>query len=203
MSKMTYTILSGVCIAVSLFYAMQAVAQTAAPLGTKTLASEPASGSRSIAKVSRPYYIEFRARSALSYGHTFAVIGRVGAKLTPNNVVGLHPITESSVPWMIGHVVPVPSETGFSDGDIEDLYIVARYRILLTVAEYKKLNEEISRMKSNTPLWHAALYNCNAFVGDIATSLGLKAPTNRWLLPKDYITALKEINHGIKQLPAG
>src|SRR5882672_2740683 len=32
------------------------------------------------------YFIEFRSRSALSYGHTFVVFGRVGEKLTGKNV---------------------------------------------------------------------------------------------------------------------
>src|SRR5262245_30247791 len=111
-------------------------AQAARP--TKPIAT-PNSGSGN-----KPYYIEFRARSALSYGHTFAVIARVGEKLTKNNVHGLHPATESPVPWMIGHVIPVISEHGFSDGDIEDQYIIAKYRIYLTAAEHKKLMEQVA-----------------------------------------------------------
>ena len=154
------------------------------------------------AKAARPYFIEFRSRSALSYGHTFTVVGRVGSKITAKNVYGLHPFTESSVPWVLGHLVPVPSENGFSDGDIEDEYITARYRVLLTTDEYKKLSAFLEKLKLKSPMWHAALYNCNAYVADIAESLGMRAPFNKWLLPKTFITDLKELNHGVKQLPA-
>jgi hypothetical protein len=152
-------------------------------------------------KVGKPYFIEFRARSAMSYGHTFAVIGRSGQKLTKANVVGLHPATESSVPWVVGHFIVVPSETGWSDGDIEDQYITAKYRIPLNDVQYKKLMGYVSDLKAKSPLWHAVLYNCNAFVGDIANHLGLKVPSSTLLMPKEYITELRTLNAGPR--PAG
>jgi hypothetical protein len=145
-------------------------------------------------KAGKPYYIEFRARNALSYGHTFVVIGRAGQKLTKANVVGLHPATQSSIPWMAGHLVLVPSETGWSDGDIEDKYILAKYRIPLSESEYKKLMAYVTELKGKSPVWHAVLYNCNAFVGDIATHMGLQIPSSSLLMPKAYITELKSLN---------
>ncbi|HEX2137566.1 MAG TPA: hypothetical protein VHG30_16990, partial [Microvirga sp.] len=48
----------------------------------------------------------------------------------------------------------------------------------------------------NSPLWHAAIYNCNAWVGDIARFMGLKAPANTWQFPAEYINALREMNTG-------
>ena len=130
----------------------------------------------------------------MSYGHTFAVIGRNGQKLTKANVVGLHPATESSVPWVVGHFIVVPSETGWSDGDIEDQYITAKYRIPLNEVQYKSLMGYVTDLKAKSPLWHAVLYNCNAFVGDIANHLGLKVPSSTLLMPKEYITELRTLN---------
>jgi hypothetical protein len=144
----------------------------------------------------KPYFIEFRARSAYNYGHTFLVHGRVGQKITARDVVGLHPISESPVPWMIGHVIPVLSETGASDGDYEDVYIIARYRILLSEAEYKHILAHMRQMQRSSPIWHAVLYNCNAFVGDVAKYMGLKAPFNTMQMPKDFINNLKSMNGG-------
>jgi hypothetical protein len=144
----------------------------------------------------RPYFIEFRARSAYNYGHTFLVHGRVGQKITARDVVGLHPISESPVPWMIGHVVPVLSETGASDGDYEDVYIIARYRVLLTEAEYRSLVAYLRQRQRSSPIWHAVLYNCSAFVGDVARHMGFKAPLNTLQMPKDYINELKAMNNG-------
>jgi hypothetical protein len=151
-------------------------------------------------KSKKPYFVEFRARSAHSYGHTFLVHGRSGQKITAKDVIGLHPASESSVPWMIGHLIPVVSETGASDGDFEDAYVIARYRVGLTEAEYKKALATMRGMQKNHPVWHAVLYNCNRFVGDIAQGMGLKAPDNSLLMPKEYITTLKQLNGGRPEL---
>ena len=189
MALTRYLILAGVC-AIGAIQATTAVAQNSQPatIGSAHAVAKPASP-----KSAKPYFVEFRARAALSYGHTFAVYGRVGQKNPALKVAGLHPFTESSVPWMIGHLVPVPSETGASDGDTEDKYIIARYRVLLTEAEYKALTASIKKLQDSSPVWHAVLYNCNAFVGDIAKSIGLKAPSSLQM-PKEYIEDLKQIN---------
>jgi hypothetical protein len=154
-------------------------------------------GYQAFRKETKPYFIEFRARAAQSYGHTFAVYGRVGQKITADQVVGLHPFTESPIPWMAGHLILVPSETGASDGDTEDQYIIARYRILLTEQDYHRLVTHMKQMQASSPVWHAALYNCNAFVADIAKYMGLKTPFSTLLMPKDFITQLRELNAGV------
>ena len=153
-------------------------------------------GSEALRKQAKPYFIEFRARAAQSYGHTFAVYGRIGEKITADHVVGLHPFTESPIPWMAGHLILVPSETGASDGDIEDQYIIARYRILLTEQDYRRLVTHMKQMQASSPVWHAVLYNCNAFVADIAKYMGLKTPFFTLMMPKDFITQLRELNTG-------
>jgi hypothetical protein len=153
-------------------------------------------GSEAVHKQTKSYFIEFRARAAQSYGHTFAVHGRVGQKITADRVVGLHPFTESPIPWMAGHVILVPSETGASDGDTEDQYVIARYRILLTEQEHRHLVAHMKQMQASSPLWHAVLYNCNAFVADIAKYMGLKTPSSTLAMPKDFITQLRELNTG-------
>jgi hypothetical protein len=152
-------LVAGFC-AWALVQATASLAQTAPQPQTATAART--TPKPTTPKSAKPYFIEFRARSALSYGHTFAVYGRVGTKTNALQVAGLHPFSESSVPWMIGHLVPVPSETGASDGDTEDEYIIARYRVLLTEAEYKTLTNSIKKLQASSPVWHAVLYNCNA-----------------------------------------
>ena len=97
---------------------------------------------------------------------------------------------------MAGHIILVPSETGASDGDTEDQYIIARYRILLTEPEYRRLVAHMKQMQASSPLWHAVLYNCNAFVADIAKYMGLKTPFSTLQMPKEFITSLRELNTG-------
>src|SRR3954454_2312840 len=128
----------------------------------------------------KPYYIEFRARNAQSYGHTFSIYGRVNAsgKIATSTVAGLHPFTESAVPWMVGHLMAVPSETGASDGDTDDQYVLARFQVALSAEEFKKVVGYIKELQAKSPVWHAVLYNCNAFVGDIAKFMGMDTPAS-------------------------
>ena len=193
MMRMGTAVLVGLFVLGATLPATESSAQSSQAALTDTNKRPPAS--QAAPKVAKPYFVEFRARSALSYGHTFAVYGRVGAKIPANQVAGLHPFTDSSVPWMIGHLVPVPSETGASDGDTEDVYIVARYRVLLTEPQYKKMVSYIKDLQASSPVWHAVLYNCNAFVADIAKSLGLQTPSSL-NMPKEFITELKQLNTG-------
>lgn len=141
------------------------------------------------------YFIDFRARSALSYGHSFVVFGRVGEKLGPKNVAGLHPRGTSAITYMVGHVLPVDSETGMSDGDLEEQYTTARYRLWLTPAQYQIVVRRIRDLQANSPAWHAATFNCNAFVGVIAHFVGLTSPPT-WLFPDDFIHSMQRMNQG-------
>jgi hypothetical protein len=147
-------------------------------------------------KSAYPYYIEFRSRSAQSYGHTFSIFGRLDShgNILTKEVAGLHPATESPIPWMIGHLVLVPSETGASDGDLEDQYVTARFRVDLTEAEYVKLVAYIREHQAHSPVWHAVLYNCNAWVGDVARFMGMEAPLATLQYPEDYIDELRDMN---------
>jgi hypothetical protein len=155
-------------------------------------ATEPARGR----PADKPYFIEFRARNADSYGHTFSIYGHVNAngKIANFTVAGLHPFTESPVPWMVGHLVVVPSETGASDGDTDDQYVLARFHVALSADEYKKVIGYIKQLQAKSPMWHAVLYNCNAFVGDIAKFMGMNTPASTLLMPADYINNLRKLN---------
>ena len=101
-------------------------------------ANKAATARSKAAHAAGAYYIEFRSRYAQSYGHTFAMFGRLNARgqIVEREVAGLHPAGDSPVPWMIGHLVFVPSETGPSDGDLEEKYVSARYRVVLSESEY-------------------------------------------------------------------
>jgi hypothetical protein len=174
--------------------------ETVTPLNQVDVKPAPKPGVNTIA---RPYYIEFRARAAYNYGHAFVVHGRVGEPLTKRSVVGLHPIGETPTSWLIGHVVPVPSETGWSDGDIgyNDRYITAKYRVYLTEAEHRVVAAKLREMQNSSPIWSAELYNCVAFVGDIAAFLGMQHPFH-WVMPKEYIEGIRAMNGGRQEMPS-
>ena len=202
------TLFSGVLLAVlsSATRAEPAAAEQNTP-ETKTAVAEAASTAPAQAKpksaegghvrpADKPYFIEFRARNADSYGHTFSIYGRVNAngKVGAFTVAGLHPISESPVPWMIGHLMAVPSETGASDGDMDDQYVLARFHVALSAEEFKKVVAYVKEHQKNSPMWHAVLYNCNAWVGDVAKFMGMDVPASPLLMPADYINSLKKLN---------
>lgn len=169
------------------------------------LAAAPASAARhggGIEKAGRQtakprYAIEFRARYALSYGHTFIMYGRLNSKgeLVDRVVAGLHPAGDDPKPWMIGHFVPVVSETGPSDGDLEDKYVSARYRVEVDEAEFNRIVAYIKDKQAHSGTWHAIFNNCSGWVADVGRYMGLSAP-NSLLMPQNFINTMKKMNEG-------
>jgi hypothetical protein len=158
------------------------------------------------------YFIEFRARSANSYGHMYVLYGRVNGRrqIVKSEIAGLHPAGDASdcldcsrVPWTIGHLIFVPAETGPSDGDLEEKYVTARYRLWLSAAEYKNVSAYIAKLKANNKIWHAVLANCVGFGRNVASHLGLSIPPFIWMKPDAFVTSLRKLNGGPEkeQLP--
>lgn len=143
------------------------------------------------------HFIEFRSRYAYTYGHSFVIFGRLSGtgKMINPEVAGLAPKSDDPNVYVLGHLAPVPASTGWTDGDLEDVYRSASWRVLLTEAEYRKVVAYIRKLQASSPLWHASLYNCNAFVADIASSMGYKTP-GIWLRPRQFIIKLREMNGG-------
>ena len=53
-------------------------------------------------------------------------------------VAGLHPAGDE-LPYVLGHIMWVPSETGASYGDLDEQYLTASYRVYLSEADAKKV----------------------------------------------------------------
>ena len=89
----------------------------------------------------------------------------------------------------------VPSETGATYGDLDVQYLTASYRVYLSEPDAKRVFAYIKKLQANSPLWNAETMNCTAFLGSIASFMGLKAPFHLQL-PEDYINSLKQLNGG-------
>lgn len=139
-----------------------------------------------------PYYVDFRARTAASYGHAFVWYGKTSEKKV--EVAGLHPAGDE-VPYILGHLMWVPSETGASYGDLDPQYLTANYRVYLNEADAQKVFAYIKHLQATSPLWNAQTTNCTAFIGRIATYMGLKAPFHLQR-PENYINQLRAMNGG-------
>ncbi|QOZ08636.1 hypothetical protein XH96_14665 [Bradyrhizobium sp. CCBAU 51765] len=153
------------------------------------------------AAVTGPYYVDFRARTAATYGHAFVWYGKTSEKQV--EVAGLAPAGDE-IPYLLGHLIFVPSETGASYGDLDEQYLTASYRVYLNEADAKKVFAHIKHLQETSPLWNAATTNCTAFLGRIATFMGLNAPFHL-LKPEEYVNKLRELNGGRKtvQLESG
>jgi len=140
-----------------------------------------------------PYYVDFRARTAASYGHAFVWYGKTTEKQV--EVAGLHPRGDV-LPYMLGHLVFVPAETGASYGDLDEQYLTASYRVYLSEADAKKVFSYIKHLQATNSIWNAETINCIYFISRIASFMGLKTPVHFFKVPEDYVNQLKELNGG-------
>jgi hypothetical protein len=156
-----------------------------------------------VSQLAGRFFVDFRARTAASYGHAFIWYGRLNShgKIGMIEVAGLHPASDNPIPYIIGHVLPVPSETGKSYGDLDEEYLTANYRVYLSEADAMKVFAYIRYKQETSPLWLAGVYNCTAFIADIAAYMGLKTPiTGTWMYPEDFVNNLRDLNHGREEI---
>jgi len=139
-----------------------------------------------------PYYVDFRARTAASWGHAFVWFGKTSERAV--EVAGLTPAGDT-VPYVIGHLTWVPSETKASYGDLDPQYLTANYRVYLNEPDAKRVFAYIKKLQASSPVWNAETTNCTSFIGSIAEFMGLKVP-HRWQRPENYVNSLKAMNDG-------
>src|SRR5689334_13282366 len=164
-------------------------------LATTDTTSRPAPQStrRSVARAEKgPYYVDFRARTAASWGHAFVWYGKTSEKAV--EVAGLTPAGDT-LAYVLGHLTFVPAETGASYGDLDPEYLTASYRVYLNEADARRVFAYIKKLQANSPVWNAETTNCTSFIGSIANFMGLETPV-RWRRPEDYVNGLREMNGG-------
>ena len=91
-----------------------------------------------------PYYVDFRARTAASWGHAFVWYGKTSERQV--EVAGLTPAGDT-LAYVVGYLTWVPSETGASYGDLDPEYLTAQLPRLLERAGRKeglRLHQEIA-----------------------------------------------------------
>jgi len=162
---------------------------------------------------SKRFFVEFRARNAASYGHMYVMYGEVNQRreVIRSEIAGFFPAGDSRTcencsvyNWTIGHVIPVASEIGASDGDLEEQYVLARYRVWVDAAQYNGLVAYIKQRKAQQGLWHAFLNNCVTFGRDVAVFLNLNVPPlmriapSIVMYPESVVEWIRDANGGEK-----
>jgi hypothetical protein len=137
------------------------------------------------------YFVEFRVAKIGLYGHSYAAYGNVGGR---QNYVDLHPMGNYAI-MALGHVLPVPANTEW-DPDVLKLPVTSRYRKVLNAEQYKKLLAAVQSAKANaSPYWNAVTNNCNHFIGELASAIGLQVPGS-FQVSYSFVPALKALNEG-------
>src|ERR1700760_1479405 len=94
-----------------------------------------------------PYYVDFRARTAASWGHSFVWYGKSSERAV--EVAGLTPKGDVAE-YVLGYFTWVPSETGASYGDLDPDYLLSHYKVYLSEAEAKQVFAYIERLKKSS-----------------------------------------------------
>jgi len=184
------TMLAGTMSSVSAKDMNKRLADASALVSTDTA---PQATRRSVARAEKgPYYVDFRARTAASWGHAFVWYGKTSERAV--EVAGLTPAGDTWS-YVLGYLTWVPSETGASYGDLDPDYLTASYRVYLNEADAKRVFAYIKKLQASSPVWNAETTNCTGFIGDIAEYMGLKVP-NRWQRPENFVNSLRDMNGG-------
>jgi hypothetical protein len=159
------------------------------------------------------YFVELRARRAARYGHMYVMYGEANERheVIRSQIAGFFPAGDtqdcvncSVYYWTIGHVLPVPSEIGASNGDLEERYVLARYRVWIDEAQYERLVAYIEHRKANKGPWNALFNNCVTFGRDVAVFLGINVPLlfaiapSVLVYPQTLVEMLRDANGGEK-----
>jgi hypothetical protein len=146
------------------------------------------------------YYMEMRLRHTppLPVGHVYIAYGRLGPDGTPldEKLVMLAPVggyagaTVAAAAPMPGVLEPY--------GDDCILRPIAAYRISLTAQQYEKLLLRITRAQKEKPRYALWTYNCNHFMSDVAASVGILPPENKYTPSLTYFYAMMDRNEGRK-----
>jgi hypothetical protein len=185
------------------------------PVNAQSLREGPVSSATTAAGYSveyspeRRFFVEFRARNAESYGHLYVMYGEANDRheIVRSEIAGFFPAGDtqrckecSIYWWTIGHILPVPSEIGASDGDLEEQYVLARFRIWIDREQYQRLVAYINDRKAHLIPWNALVTNCVTFGRDVAEYLGVKMPLifmlspSVVLYPQTVVEAVREAN---------
>lgn len=144
-------------------------------------------------RVTRGYFVEFRARGGGVLGHTYVAYGRIDARGHAFDVThaGLNPIDAFENKPILA-VALVPGEVGFRKEDPRKPTTAVYYR-RLSAAQYAHLNRTVHRLKATERAWHMTFYNCNDFAAQIAREMGMVAPFS-WTLPNTFVRNLEALN---------
>lgn len=147
----------------------------------------------------KTHYVDFRTRASfLPIGHHYAAIGKLDENGKPvpatEKTIGFTP-KQGLVGALVGAVIEQQPEIHTDGADLERP-LVSSFRTKITAAQHKRMMAVIRRFRADPPKWGMWTFNCNHFMGLIATTIGLKTPdgVERWGTAFYYNVRLAMIN---------
>ena len=138
------------------------------------------------------YFIELRARGGSPVGHSYVVLG-VRTATGKERIVRMAGFYASMGAFgAAGSVIGVPGEVGYKKSDLGKPSV--RYRRMLTRNAFAGVERTIGRISKNPGKFIMLSNNCNAFVGRLARSIGLKTPRSTAIYAPDYLKKLIALN---------
>jgi len=159
--------------------------------------SEPTRPARILAVTAdaRAFYLEFRARNETGgFGHSYVALGTIDASGQGHQtvVVGFMPRSADDNYWS-KFGLSVTGLVGYTRSDLLRR-ADAGFRVVLSRPRYFRLVSEIRSLRKTWTNYELVVHNCNSFVGEIASSVGLRIPLITAQYPVGYITELHALN---------
>jgi len=164
--------------------------------GTGNSTYEPTYPPRVIAASAeaRSFYVEFRARNDGAFGHSYVALGTVDAngERRETVVVGFMPKSAADDRWSKAGI-PVTGSVGVSRSDFVRRPNV-RFRVAINRVTYFRLVNEVRDLRNSWTTYELLVRNCNNFLGEIASSAGLRTPIVTAQYPVHYVADLQALN---------
>jgi hypothetical protein len=141
-------------------------------------------------------FVEFRGEFNYFPGNTSLIYGTLGRDGKPAKYTYVSYEPAGGVfGLVVGSFIPLPSSFDGYSWDKANKP-ANKYRVLLTNAEYRRLDQFIQHARKTKKVFWFFTDNCARFVRDAARVVGLKAPEETFVLPPTYINMLSWYNRG-------
>jgi hypothetical protein len=142
----------------------------------------------------KSFYVEFRARNDGAFGHSYVTLGTIDTidHVRQTVVVGFMPKSVDDDHWS-KFGIPVTGLVGVARSDFVRRPDV-RFHIAISKSAYFRVVGMIRSQRTTWATYEIVVSNCNNYVSQIASAVGLRTPLVTAQYPVRYIAELRALN---------